>query len=596
MNAHEPAEDTIRMLATAPSFARGREYYRQGMVLELYRRGNSLHAVVQGSDVEPYEVTVNIEEGTISHAVCTCPYEGGGLCKHVVAALLAFREESEQVEERPILAELLAPLGRDHLQAILLELAAGNPGIAGRIELLASQETSALLPGTAAARELPAVEPGVVAQQLQAALRPQRGWSRRQDYYAGVAETVEVLQTTAHRSRPYLDAGDGRSALVFLEAVAEYATVNIEELLGDEGLELNDLCDELGDLLAEAVLTADLSPPERRQWEKRIDTWETRAADYGYEDSFEVARCAAEQGWDDPSLLCVLRGEAHEVDDVDEAEWCDADLAKVRLRILERQGRWDEYLRLADAAGLRNQYGAALLRLGRISQAVAYGLERLGSREEALTLSRALDAQGAAEDALRVAEQALARFPPRPYAFPELPRWTRDLAARLGQPESALQAALMAMRERSTLSDYLAVQSLAAGHWPELREELLRQALAEETSFPTDRLDILLHEGLIEEAIAVVDAIPQYDLVARVVAAALVSHPDWVFRACTQQFARIADAGNSQYYREAVQWLEKAKTALESTGRRAEWRAYLDEQIARHKRKYTLRPMLERLR
>ena len=46
----------------------------------------------------------------------------------------------------------------------------------------------------------------------------------------------------------------------------------------------------------------------------------------------------------------------------------------------------------------------------------------------------------------------------------------------------------------------------------------------------------------------------------------------------------------------AAQWLEKAALAHEVLGREDDWRACLDELIERHRRKYKLRPLLEKLR
>ena len=46
-------------------------------------------------------------------ANCSCPYDWGGYCKHIVAVLLAYLHEPEKVTERPSVDELLADLGRD---------------------------------------------------------------------------------------------------------------------------------------------------------------------------------------------------------------------------------------------------------------------------------------------------------------------------------------------------------------------------------------------------------------------------------------------------------------------------------------------------
>ena len=57
----------------------------------------------------------------------------------------------------------------------------------------------------------------------------------------------------------------------------------------------------------------------------------------------------------------------------------------------------------------------------------------------------------------------------------------------------------------------------------------------------------------------------------------------------------ILNEGRSSHYDEAVTWLAKARDAHLTAGREKEWRAYLEELIAHHRRKYNLRPMLEDL-
>jgi uncharacterized Zn finger protein len=62
------------------------------------------------------------------------------------------------------------------------------------------------------------------------------------------------------------------------------------------------------------------------------------------------------------------------------------------------------------------------------------------------------------------------------------------------------------------------------------------------------------------------------------------------------QAASIMDANQAGHYALAAQWLEKAALAYEALGREDDWRACLDDLIDRHRRKYKLRPLLERLR
>ncbi|MFO7640607.1 MAG: SWIM zinc finger family protein, partial [Candidatus Competibacteraceae bacterium] len=82
-------ETTLRRQATAKSFERGEDYYQCGAVGRPQRRGNTLQAEVEGSEVEPYVVCLTFDDSGVTDADCSCPYDYGGWCKHIVATALA---------------------------------------------------------------------------------------------------------------------------------------------------------------------------------------------------------------------------------------------------------------------------------------------------------------------------------------------------------------------------------------------------------------------------------------------------------------------------------------------------------------------------
>jgi uncharacterized Zn finger protein len=123
------SEVDIQRLAGQTMFERGRRYYRGGQVSDLALRGNLLHAAVQGSADDPYQVSIRFAGASRAAAVCSCPYDGG-LCKHSVAALLVVALQPELIEERPPLNATLDELTADQLRALLLDVAAQHSDIA----------------------------------------------------------------------------------------------------------------------------------------------------------------------------------------------------------------------------------------------------------------------------------------------------------------------------------------------------------------------------------------------------------------------------------------------------------------------------------
>src|SRR5262245_39844533 len=114
------SEAGIRSHTTPDSFSRGQSYFESGAVADVGLRGNTIQGQVEGSQYTPYRVNITFDQSGVTSASCTCPYDWGGWCKHIVAVLLTCLHEGEEIETRPALGELLAELDRAQLQALLV--------------------------------------------------------------------------------------------------------------------------------------------------------------------------------------------------------------------------------------------------------------------------------------------------------------------------------------------------------------------------------------------------------------------------------------------------------------------------------------------
>lgn len=69
---------------------RGLSYWENGNVIELEQTENGEYeAMVSGN--EDYEVNIKVEHDNVQDFSCTCPYDKGPVCKHVVAVLFAIQ-------------------------------------------------------------------------------------------------------------------------------------------------------------------------------------------------------------------------------------------------------------------------------------------------------------------------------------------------------------------------------------------------------------------------------------------------------------------------------------------------------------------------
>ena len=140
------SDATIGRLVGQQSLARGFVYARTGRVLELnVDEDGALEGLVQGSDPEPYEVSVELDPTArrLEWTCCTCPV--GQDCKHVAAVLIASRREGSVPTEAG--AQPSSEWERS-LDSLLGAPVAGHPtasvGLALRIEATTPDPNSPL--------------------------------------------------------------------------------------------------------------------------------------------------------------------------------------------------------------------------------------------------------------------------------------------------------------------------------------------------------------------------------------------------------------------------------------------------------------------
>lgn len=120
--------EQVRERCTDAVFERGENYRSEGRIGCLGRVSDCITADVQGS--RSYDVTVDFST-TPFEATCTCPYDGPGTCKHVVAVLLEVAETSPEDEYAEI-ESLLNDVTPEALRSFLIDELAWNPELRDR--------------------------------------------------------------------------------------------------------------------------------------------------------------------------------------------------------------------------------------------------------------------------------------------------------------------------------------------------------------------------------------------------------------------------------------------------------------------------------
>lgn len=586
MSIPQITEFTIRRHANVKSFQRGEAYYEAGAVNAVTQRGHLLQAEVAGTEARPYHVNLSFDDSGLTSANCTCAYNFDGWCKHIVATMLVCARESENIEQRPTLEQLLDRLDRSQTQRLLQELVKEYPPLIEAIDRHVGWMTNPMVEQTTIrlVRRL-TIDPAPIRRQVRQIIRDAVRFFEEGCEEEPIAEDLlSVVQTAVDFS----ERGEGENAIAILEAITFTCVENWDDI-ADYGAENDEIVGELNQAWCEAILTAELTPEEKVDIQINLEAWQDEwNADFG------LVMEALRQGWDYPPLLQVLQGNITERGawEEDVPDYAD-DLALIRLKILEGQERYQEYLYLAKAEGQTQQYLTMLGRLGRVEEAIDAAQTQMNSMEEAFALAKTLSEQGALQQALDIAESGLNLPGNCQY---ELGIWTSDLALELGNSEAALLAIKAAFQVKPSFVDYERMAELAGENWESVKTDLLR-IVRTCSGWGTEsaKVDIFLHEGLIDDAIAIASELSSYDseLIHRVMNAAIPHNPSWVIANARHRAEKIMDAGKAEYYYYAVEWLKKARTAYLESGKKADWLSYRQNLMQTHARKRKLMGMFQ---
>lgn len=583
------SEAALRRYANAQSFARGKDYYQSGAVDYLQQRGNTLQAEVEGSEAEPYTVCLTFDEQGVTSADCTCPYSFDGWCKHMVATALAGLHQPELIEERPTLESLLERLDLAQIRNLVQELIAEEPRLIEIVDEYVEEHLAEPAPAqqsTIAPRHIP-IDPAPFRRAAQQILRNAvRDWETGRDDDS-IQYDFEALITKA---RDFIERGDGTNALVAMEAITQACADSWQEV-ADYGADSDDVVGLLDQAWAEAVLSTELTPVEKKTLQQHLTDWQDELGS-----ELTISQEALRQGWDYLPLQRVFQGHITELGAWDgERPYYADDLAQIRLKILDRQGGYTEYLHLAEAESQVEQYLTMLVRTDQVKAAMEAAKTLLSSLAEAFALARVLRDKGARAQALAIAQTGL-NLGGHAYHQHELAVWASDLAGELGDAQAALAARIKAFNARPSLEDYQTALKLAGDGESTVRNELL-QLLRQHSSWDSEsaKVDIFLQEGLLEDAITTVKDLGYYqgELVRQVMAAAINQRPDWVIENASHRAGEIMDAGKANAYHHAVEWLQQARAAYLASGQPAAWQAYRTRLLERHARKYKLVGMLK---
>lgn len=453
--------EQIRARATDQSFARGESYYHSGAIFDTVRRGSELEGRCEGSDYAPYHIQVTLDDtGSVEVASCTCPYDWGGDCKHIVALLLTYLHEPELFEKRAPVQDTLLARSKEDLVALIRQMTRQYPDLQALIDRP--------VPGQQPAHQPVDTEP--FRRELRRAVHTFGEWGDR---------TAEhTIYSVSNAARQFQDAGDWRSACAIYQAIIEESLLDDHYPVDDEGevvMALNDVLEHLADRLEQDEIAQD--DTERRAILDRLldaTIWDIDMGGYGLSDGvmLDVLLEHTKQA-DLPAIRERIQAAQRRKAQSQYGQWgVEAyESLLIQLDALDNTDPEKTLQRLREQGLYRLLFGK-LLSMDRTEDAVAVVAEHLTNPYERLQVLPTLSAAGHDDTAVRLAQETLNnQFDDR------LAHWLTERYTVRGDQNALFNLRLVCMQQNSSEPYYAALKQAAeaVGTWESLRPEIIRR-------------------------------------------------------------------------------------------------------------------------
>jgi uncharacterized Zn finger protein len=566
-------EAHIRELASAQSFERGMDYFHSEAILEPVRQGMTLRAACEGSEYEPYQVSATLTLDGIGDTDCTCPYDWGGLCKHIVALLLTYVHTPDAFHAVPPLHALLAKSSKADLIALIGAMLEREPGLMTLVE------------ATAATRRDRSVDLETCRRQVRRALR--------QDSLRAIEKDLQAWQDAADR---LARAGEWQQAgAVYQVLLAESVSQYDDELqMLDEDGDIALLVDAYAQGLRTCLQNGTPDHTTRRAWLEALLEAVLTDIELGGIDLAPSAREAVlahatteDWTWIEP----LVREQARESHD-----WAREALVDFLSDGQAQQGREADAAALIRELGTPEQQIFLLIEEGKIDEARRRLPPILDSKPGLLTrFADALVAAGADAAAVAlVTEHAGGK---------RTSGWGTDWLARYyrqhGRPQEAVAWQRQAFLQHPSVEafDTLRQVSRKAGTWDQVRADVLDTLRRGQHVGPL--IEIALHEG---EVMRALELLPQVNPVWRhaysgeVARAAEQDHPQEAIALYKELVERAIGGRQRRTYQQAARHLTRLKALYTRLEAQSDWETYVQTLRTSYTRLPALHDELRRAR
>jgi uncharacterized Zn finger protein len=553
-------EDDIRGLASPQSFERGSNYFHNDALFNTRRVGNDLRGHCHGSSYIPYRVSAQLGISGITATQCTCPYDWGGICKHIVALLLTWVQTPEVFQSVAPIDERLANKGKEELILLIQEMLNREPDLERLLDLPLQPDRETPFDLDAFRRQVEFIlldefpDPAALAFEI-----------------AAIAETADRFATMGNWA-----AAGSLYHLILSEIIPSY-----DQLYDDDG--------DISIVLQQCAMGLECCLTEykpdtvtRQLWfevllEAELMDIQMGGIDLAYPAGEVLVKYTNSEEWN-----WIEKQVRQIIASLDErySGWKREILVNFLAQRLKSTGSDAEVTDLIFELGSKKQQAFELVRQGRLEAAIFIAREHFVDLPGlVLQFADALVEAGGTVEALTYMNSQLETRYRTSYLS-----WLAQSAEQQQDPDTALKWRLDLFHESPNLENYSNLQMVAQAldQWEQLHPGLIQKL---ETGQHWDLLiEIALEEGDVARALEYLPLQREGRLDLQVARAAETSHPQAAIKIFCQRVERLIEARGRDNYRQAAVILQRVKDLHHQQNTPTRWNhlmAELRQQYAR---------------
>ncbi len=554
------SEDDIRDLASPQSLERGFNYFHNDTLFNMRQVGNELHGDCRGSSYTPYRVSVQLGPDGFISAQCTCPYDWGGICKHIVALLLAWVHKPEVFQSIAHTDERLADKSKEELITLILEMLKREPDLERLLDL-------PLGPNPEKPFDLDAYRQRIEFIFL--------------DEFTDLDKLVFEIAAIAETADRFAAKGNWAAAGALYHLILSEIVPTYERLYDDDG-DISNVLQQCATGLEHCLIEDRPDSATRQLWFEVLLEAEFMAVQMSDIDLAYPARDILVEHTNAEEWHRIEKRVRQIIASLDNqySRWKQETLVDFLVHRLESTGRAAEVADLIFELGSEEQQAFELVRQRQLEAAISIAREHFVNLP-GLVIQFAdtlVESGGIAEAVAYITSQLESRS--RAYYF----AWLAQLAEQEQDPETALKWQLSLFHESPNLENYLNLQAVAQllDQWETMYPGLIKKLEADQN---WDLLiEIALEDGDVSRAL---EYLPlqrwgRHDL--QVARAAETSHPQAAIEIYCQRVERFIAVRGRANYHEAAAILQHVKELYHQRSTHTEWDRLLTELRQRHAR------------